>query len=187
MELKEVYSKLSAHMVKGMMVHDQLANYYDFLGLKGYKKCHEYHFFKETCGYKKLCKYFINHHNMLVPEEQIDDPDIIPENWYKHIRADVDMATKRSAIKTGLEKWISWEKETKKLYEQMYQELMNIGEIASAFKVKEYVCDVDTELKKAERYWLSKEATNYDMSEIIAEQNSKHDKYEKMLDGICLR
>ena len=32
MELKEIYSTIVSHMIKGMMIHAQLADYYDFLG-----------------------------------------------------------------------------------------------------------------------------------------------------------
>lgn len=163
------------------MIHAQMADYYDFLGLEGYKRCHEYHFLQESCAYRSVSRYFINHHNMLIPEERIEDPKIIPESWFEHTRDDVDSATKKNAVKSGLTKWVTWERETKKLYEQMYQELMNLGEVASACKVKELICDVDCELKKAERYWLNKEAAGYDMVMIIEEQKRKHWKYEKKM------
>ena len=179
MELKEIYSTLAAHMIQGMMVHDQMANYYDFLGLKGYKRCHEYHFLKETMNYRSLNRYFINHHNALIPEAEVSDPGLIPESWFGYVRSDVDMATKQNGVKTGLTKWVEWERGTKKLYEQMYKELIDIDEVASEMKIKEFICDVDCELKKAERYWLNKEATNYNMTMIIEEQNRKHDKYDR--------
>ena len=67
MTIEEIYGRISKHMILGMMIHDQLANYYDFLGLKGYKRCHEYHFLSETCAYRGLNRYFINHHNKLIP------------------------------------------------------------------------------------------------------------------------
>ena len=35
MTVEEIYAELSAHMIKGIMMHEQLANYYDFLGLEG--------------------------------------------------------------------------------------------------------------------------------------------------------
>ena len=179
MELKEIYGKLSAHMIKGMMIHDQMANYYDFLGLKGYKRCHEYHFLKETLNYRSLNRYCINHHNILIPEEKIEDPALIPESWFAHIRSDVDVTTKQNGVRSGLTKWVEWERDTKKLYEQMYKELIAIDEVAGAMKIQEFICDVDQELKKAERYWLNKEATNYDMTMIIEEQDRKHKKYQK--------
>lgn len=168
-------------MIEGLMIHEELANYYDFLGLEGYKRCHEYHYIMETLNYRSLCRYFINHHNMLIPDTKVDTPDVIPESWYSHTRDDVDSATKKNAVKSGLVKWVTWERETKKLYEQMYKELMEIGEVASAMKIKEFICDVDCELKKAERYWLNKEAIGYDMVQIIDEQKRKHDKYKKKM------
>ena len=50
MSIDEIFSKMSEHMVKGMMVHEQLMNSYLYLGLKGYAACHEYHYLEETKG-----------------------------------------------------------------------------------------------------------------------------------------
>ena len=184
MELKEIYSNIVSHMIKGMMIHAQLADYYDFLGLEGYKRCHEYHYLQESCSYRGISRYFINHHNMLIPDEKIENPNIIPESWFNHTRDDVDSATKKNAVKSGLTKWVEWERDTKKLYERMYKELMELDEVASACKVKELVMEVDCELKKAERYWLNKEAMGWDMTAIIEEQKKKHDKYKKKMEKI---
>ena len=40
MTVDEIFSKLSGHMIKGLMIHDQMSDYYDFLSLRGYKRCH---------------------------------------------------------------------------------------------------------------------------------------------------
>ncbi|MCH5211009.1 MAG: hypothetical protein J1F01_08620 [Oscillospiraceae bacterium] len=184
MTVEEIFSQLAQHMIKGVMFHEQLANYYDFLGLNGYKRCHEYHYLSETCDYRGLCRYYINHHNKLIPIGSVEDPNVIPENWYKYTRQDIESATKVTAVKNGMQLWVDWEKETKKLYEKMYQELMNIGEVASALKVKELVCDVDRELKKAERYQLNKQATNYDMVDIMSEQHRMHEEYKEKQEKI---
>ena len=123
---------------------------------------------------------------MLIPETRFENKNIIPESWYSHERGDVDSATKKNAVKSGLTKWVEWERETKDLYEQLYKEAMELGEVTSACKIKELVKDVDCELKKAERYWLNKEAIGYDITAIIEEQKSKHDKYKKKLEK-CMR
>ena len=185
MTIVEIFSKINEHMINGLMLHDQLANYYDFLGLEGYKRCHEYHYFAENMAYRALNRYFINHHDMLIPETEFSNTNAIPKSWYAHNREDVDMATKQNGVKAGLEKWVGWERETKKLYEQMYQEAMNIGEVAAAQKILCLVKDVDKELKKAERYWLNKMATDYDMVSIIEEQKRKHKKYQHKMEH-CL-
>ena len=184
MTCEEIFSEMSAHMVKGMMFHEQMSNYYDFLGLKGYRDCHEYHFLQESCMYRKLCRYYVNHYNKLIPEMEFDQVSEIPESWYSHTRQDVDIATKRNAIKSGLTKWVEWETETKELYSNMYKELLENGSVATAEFIADFVKDVDQELKKATEYWLNKEAMNYDMGVIVAEQTDKKEKYKSKLRSV---
>ena len=180
MTVEEVFSKVSAHMIKGLMIHEQMANYYAFLGLNGYSACHEHHYVEESNAYRKLCKYFIQIHNKLVPYSDVDNPSLIPDSWYNHLRQDVDMATKRNAVKNGLSTWIDWEKETKSMYEEMYKNLIEMREIEDANFLLCLIKDVSEELKTAEQYLLNKEAINYDMVEIVHEQKSMHRHYEKM-------
>ena len=187
MDIHEIFSKLATHAIEGMMTHENFANYYDFLGLKGYKKCHEYHFIDEMCGYRQICKYYINHYDKIIPKISFSEPPIIPDTWYNHVRQDVDNATLQSAVKDGLSKWEKWEESTKELYEQLYIEAMNIGEVAAANFINSFVEDVDCELKKVKRYMLEKKATNYNISDIIMEQHKKHDKYDEKLHTIMYR
>lgn len=177
MTVEEVYKAIAAHMVEGVMFHGEMANYYDFLGLRGYKRCHEYHFYCESKNFRCLNRYFINHHSKLIEEEKVDQPSVIPESWFRYKREDVSPTDIRNAVKTGVEKWVAWERETKKLYEDIYAELMNSGAVASAKHVMCYICDVDRELKKAERHWLKLKMSDYDLGAILAEQDHLHDKY----------
>ena len=181
MEVNEIFSALSAHFIKGLMIHDQLANYYDFLSLRGYKRCHEYHFKKESCSYRKLNRYYLNHYHKLIEEQRVDDPKVIPESWYKYTRSDVDSATKKNAVASGVQKWINWEKDTKETLERLYCELLDLNEIATAMFVKTFIKDVDCELKYAERKQLDLMAVDYDMTYIVGEQKAIHDKYKSML------
>ena len=182
MTVEEIFKSLSAHMIKGVMTHEELADYYDFLGLKGYKRCHEYHAMSEMCGYRQLCRYYINHYSKLIPFIKIDQPEVIPDSWYSHVREDVDPSTKKNAVKNGLSAWLDWEKSTKDLYQQMYKELLDLGEVASANLIMTFVEDVDCELKKVERYMLNKMSTGFDMVGIMEEQSRKHDKYKKKME-----
>ena len=182
MTVEEIFTSMVQHILKGIMIHDELANYYDFLGLQGYKRCHEYHGMRETHGYRVIMHYYISRYNKFLPEPKVEPENIIPSSWNGYTRQQVDPKTKQSAVKTGLEKWVNWERETKQFYENMYQELMDINEIAAALKVKDLICEVDCELKKAEQYHLNKIATGYDMGDIIAEQHKKHKKYKKKIE-----
>lgn len=186
MTVDEIFGRVAQHMIKGTMVHEQFANYYDFLGLEGYQRMHEYHYLDETCAYRRLCRYFIEHHNRLVPKMSFENPDVIPDDWHKYKRQDVDRETKAVALRNGMQRWVDWEKETKRLYQDMYKELADMGEAASAAMVAELVSDVDEELKTVERFALEKAAMDYDMTQIAAEQADVCDMYEKKLKEVCL-
>ena len=151
MAYSEIFSDLSAHFIKGMMVHDQMANYYDFLSLKGYKRCHEYHFKKESCSYRKLNRFFINHYNKLIMEKSVSDPNIIPESWYRYSRDEIDVQTKKNAVKNGLEQWIRWETETLTKLQQAQLDLYDDGEVASALFINKFIKNVECELKDAKK------------------------------------
>ena len=183
MTVDEIFKELSAHMIEGLMLHTQIADYYDFLALRGYKRCHEYHAHREMQALRKFNSYFINHYNKLVKEKKVDSPNFIPETWYNHVRQDVDNGTKRSAVKTAFEKWVLWEKNTKKMYETMYKELLALNEVAAANKLNYYLCDVTHELKCAERKHLELLAVDFSLDYIMDEQGKIHDFYKSKMKG----
>ena len=182
MTIDEVFTELSGHMIKGLMIHDQMSDYYDFLSLRGYKRCHEYHYKKEMSDYRRLHRYVINHYGKLIEEKRIDNPESIPSSWYRYNRSEVDASTKRTAVKNGIEKWVSWEKETKDLYQRMYRELMSMKEEATALFLQEYIKDVDCELKWAERKAIELSDTDYSLAFILGEQKHLHDKYKRKME-----
>ena len=171
MTCEEIFSTLIDHMVKGLMVHEQLANYYDFLGLPCYSKCHDEHYCKESKMYRKMYHYYITTYNKLLPETRFSSPDVIPQAWVKYTRQEVDLKTKQNAVQKGLEIWLSWEHDTLKLYKSLYAELFKLNEIASAEKLTHLICKVQKEISEAEQYHLNKTATGFDMVYIIDEQN----------------
>lgn len=181
MTAEQIFQEIITHAVKGLMVHEQLANYYDFLGLSGYKKCHEYHYYKESKEYRELYHFYISTYNKLLPDMKFDNPNVIPSGWIGYTRQMVDTKTKRNAVQDGLTQWVNWETETKSMLERMYKELIDIGEVYAASKISEMICDVAKELKTAEKYQLNKIANGYDIISIIDEQKRLHEKYKCLI------
>lgn len=178
MTVEEIFNKLASHMVEGIMYHDDMAKAYDFLGLSGFARCHDYHHICETKNYRKLSHYYATHFHKLIKLEQLDQPKIIPDNWYKYTTPDVDVATKRNAVKDLMAKWVSWEKETKTLYQSMRQELCAIGEVAAALYLECFIYDVDEELTWAQKKWIKFETLGYDIGAIIQCSDALHKKYK---------
>lgn len=181
MTVEEIFNKLATHMCEGVRIHDEMAKAYDFLGLWGLAKCHTYHAFEEKQGYRCLTHYYATHYFKLIQLEEISKSKLIPDTWYKYTTQAVDGNTKKNAVKELMNKWVVWEKDTKKLYQEMRQELTTIGELAAAMKLDCYICDVDKELHDAEKKLIKLETLGYDLATIISWQDKLHKIYKKKL------
>ena len=179
--VEEIFSNLSAHMIKGLMVHDQMASYYYFLNLDGYAKCHEWHYLEESKNYLCLKKYYFKEHEKIIKEQPIENPKILPSSWLNYTKQDVDISTKRNAVRDGLIKWMRWEEETKQIYEKAYADLIAIGQINDALFVAKLVEDVSCELAKVKKYYIRKKDCDFDLSYIINEQKTQKEKYKQKI------
>ena len=156
--MEDVFARLKARMLEGMVFHDEMSRYYDFLGMSDMREKHRCHYADETEGYIKLCEYYIYHFGKLIPQTPMNRPDVIPDSWYMYSRQDVDASTRRNAMRSGAKMWVAWESETKDLYEDCCGELLNNGEIASAYWLMDYIKDVDDELAGAHELLISVES-----------------------------
>ena len=184
MTVEEIFSNLIAHMKKGLNMHNDLAMIFGFLNLKGYQKCHEYHYFEESRNYRDLQNFYLENYHKMVSIKEIEKIEVIPTSWFKHIKSDVDTNTKRSAIRDMTKIWVDWEKETKKLLESNYKELQEQGEIFAALKIANCLKDVAEELLIAEEKQIDCETFGYDITSIIEEQISLYKKYKKLINKI---
>ena len=182
MTVEEIFSQLGQHMIQGLMVHTQLADYFYFLGLKGYGKCHEYHYFDESYNYRELSNYYMERFNKFITQSHVPNPQVIPDTWYKYTRQQVDASTRKTAIQAGFEKWVEWEQETKILYENMYEELIGLNEVAAAMEVKCFIIDVDKELSKACQKHLELKTIDFNISNIFEEQEELYCKYKEKIE-----
>lgn len=181
MTVEEIFSKVSAHMIKGMMFHDQMSRYYGFLGLCGFEKCHVYHFVKESKAYRKLNRFYTSRFGKLVPEREIEDPAAIPEGWYAINRSQVDQQKRTEAVKSGLSSWIAWESMTKSVYQSMEKELFDLGETDAAHYFADLVSDVSCELKCAEKRMVLLSGIGFDPVYIADMQDDLYEEYKEAM------
>lgn len=182
--VESIFSEINARMIAALMLHDQMADYFDFLGMKGYKRLHEYQYFSESMERKKLNQYYINHHNKLIPDIYSGQVAVIPENWITANRISVGKSTKQKGIEEGFHQYHEWESETKSLYEHYASKLREMGAVADAIMVEKIVEDVAQELKKLERIVVDLISSGYDMVYITESQQGLHDKYKEKLSEI---
>lgn len=182
--VESIFSEINARMIAALMFHDQMSDYFDFLGMKGYKKLHEYQYFSESMERKKINQYYINHHNKLIPNTYSGQVAMIPENWQTANRISVGKSTKQKGIEDGFNQYHEWEAETKSLYEHYSSQLREMGAVADAIMVEKLVEDVDNELKKLEKIVVDLISSGYDMVYITESQQGIHDKYRAKMSEI---
>ena len=181
MTVEEIFNKIAAHMRKGLVVHDQIASIYGFLNLCGYKKCHEYHFLEESYAYRRLIDFYSDTYCKLLTADSLEIPKLIPSNWLKYTKMEVDINTKRNAIRDTMKQWVEWEQEAKKLWEDSYIKLYELGEVYAAQVIQTFLKDTAEELNMAREKQICLESSGYDMPFILEEQKSLYKKYEKKM------
>lgn len=180
MTIDEIFEELKQHLIGGMMFHDEMANYYDFLGgFRGYKRAHEYHFLKESIMMRKLERHYMAYHHALIKDKQVADPQAIPSAWFGHNQKEISGNTRQNAIKSGIEEWVKWESAVKSRVHELYKEAMDVGDAADVMFIERMLCEVTKELKCAQKKHLELESVSYDMPYIVGEQKCLHDKYKK--------
>lgn len=175
---KEIFEKIVSRQVTALMFHDNMADLYDFLGLVGFKRMHEYQYLSESIEMRGIKRYFINHHNMLLEEPHITQENVIPTDWIGHTRNDVNVQTRRQYVEKSVEDYCEWEKDTKCCLEECAKNLLDMGAIADFNKVQELIKDVDKELKKAERLYIKLCSVDFDPVYTMEIQPEIHEKYK---------
>lgn len=184
MTIEEIFSNLSTHMAKGLLIHNQMASLYSFLNLCGYRRCHEYHYYEESHNYRRLQNLFLKFNNKLIRENKVEEVEIIPSSWYKFLKTEVDSNNKRSAVKELMKKWIDWEKETKVLLETCYKSLYELNEINLALEISYFIKDVSNELAGAYEEQINLESVNYDIVYMEEKQVDLYKQYNKKIKKI---
>lgn len=176
----DVYGEVSDKLVEGMMLHSDHADLFDFLGLKGFKRLHEYGYLHDTGNYRMIHRYAINHLGMIPPQGRQERPTSL-DAYMGRDRMDVAEGERRESVEGSITAWVMWERETKAAYQRAWETLTRIGEVAAARPIEKLIKDVDRELKKAERLHIRIKATGYDMGHIMEMQGDMHDKYREKI------
>ena len=184
--VEEIFAQIKNRQIAALMFHGQMADYFDFLSLHGYKRLHEYQYFDESAEFRKVGRYYINHHGKLLPDSFVGEIKAIPDAWLTANRMSVGRSTKQKAVEEGFNEYRAWETETKAVYERYVSRLREMGHEADAIFVDKLVKCVDHELKCLDRIILDLISCGYDMVYIVESQHDLHKKYKKMIKEVDL-
>lgn len=176
---EEVYMALDEQMCRGICFHEQLADYFCFLGLQGFKRMLEYQYMKECADKRKLHKRYIDMHHKIIPVQQVQSPVFIPKDWSRYTTKDIDDSVVPKFVRSALNAYADWEEKAKAVYEEQCEMLMKMNMVSDYEYIKTLVGDVEKELKKIHRMIERLNGTGYDVNMIHGMQDKYHEKYKK--------
>lgn len=178
-QIEELYDMINERMCMAMEFHSQLADYFCFLGLQGFKRMSEYQFMKECEAKRKMHRRYIDHHHRILPVRQVEMVQLIPSEWSRYTTEDIDDSVIPRFVKAILKEWYEWEKETKEIYEEICDQFQGLGKHADCEFVKDLITDAEKECKKIMRLYEKLNGTGYDAGQIHQMQDKYHEKYKK--------
>lgn len=187
MPTEDILSELKKHLVNGLMFHNQMSEYFSFLGMCGYAEMHRYHELKESAGLKNLTEYHIVHAGELIPGGSHGIPDTIPQQWYRIKRQETDVSWRRRAVKDGMIKWNSWEKDTVILMKELGRQLSETGELIYASIVAEKCRGAENEASQSECIMFDLESKEYDLKEILRDQEKIRKEYREKIINLFMK
>lgn len=176
---EEAYSKIDEHMQKALCFHEQLADYFCFLGLQGFKRMLEYQYMKECADKRKLHHRYIEAHHKILPVKQVQTPMLISSDLRRYTTKDINDSVLPKFVRAALNEYQAWEEKTKELYEEQWEYLNSMGMVADCEYIKEMLMGVEKELKKIERTVEKLNGTGYDVNMIHTMQDKYHEKYKQ--------
>lgn len=181
---EEIFSEINNRFIGAIMMHGQFAITLTSWAKRIQTICMSTMHLAESIERRKVCRYYINHHNALIKEDFSGEVNVIPDAWYTAKRLSVGKSTKQKAVEDGFLEYHNWESETKSVYEKYARKLRETGSVADAIFIEKLVEDVSAELKTVEQMISDLISTGYDMVYITENQSEIHEKYKKKLKGI---
>lgn len=178
---KDVYDTINTRQITALMFHDNMADLFNFLGLKGFEKMHEYQYLEESIGHRATKRHFIDRHGKLLPESHIESVEVIPSDWEQYTRMEVTPSVRKQYVQKALSMYKEWEQGTKDLYEACAGYLMDCHKADDFEWVSELVEDVSEELMCLEQLCVELSAVGYDCIYIMSIQGELCDKYHKRM------
>lgn len=177
----DVFSMINDRQIEAVMFHDQMADYFRFLGYEGYSCIHEYQYHTESLEHRNTKRYYLTMHNKILKEGEIPNPKAIPIEWYSRQRHEASDSVKLKAVRDGMDTYKKWESDTLKCYESYAKALFEMGKMADYQYVMYLIEDVCCELKEIDKIILSLIGTDYDMVYIEESQHKIAKKYKEKM------
>lgn len=179
-KVNENYTKLTGRLLEMAMFHEQAMNMYNFFGLNGFKRMHEYFYECNLKCFKKIKMHYVTRHNGIIVNSQIETPEVFPKEWANHKQSDLTNETAINLIKKIFEKAKTEEEQSKAFYSELSKEFLSAGATEDVETIEKLFTHLYQEMKCMDRLSLNMKKTEFNFDYILSVQLHLHEKYKKL-------
>ena len=145
----DVFKDVIRNMVEGTMFHNQMIQYFEYLGLSGFAELQKIRFEDENDEMVKLQRYIVEVYGVVVGDINPDSRSYIPQEWSENLRESLENSQVWEYVKFGIETWKDWESKSRDLYGKRYFELSDLRDAGGSERIMEVVKETEREMRFA--------------------------------------
>lgn len=181
------FDKINRRLNTALYFHRKQSDVFNFLGLEGFHKMHEHHYWDEAETARKLKDFVITHCGTLLFDTapDMDAIKFVPSGLEEMKREDLSHETWLEFIKISFQSYLDWESETLTDYEEAAAEFLKAGKIADYTFMSKLISDVSDEKAELTNIILELQGTGYDLPTVAAMQENLVERYEREEEREC--
>lgn len=164
---EEHFIKILNLKLEGVMFHDEMADVFAFLNLKGFMELHKKQMFEELEETCEIKKYYLKHYHKMLKANPNSNINVYPASWAGHSNMEIDAATIKNYTKNMLEQYVRWEENVKKELTVIADEFYSKHQMEDFNMVFELIQDVNHEISFINDIMLKLKMTDYDSKDIV--------------------
>ena len=171
LSVDKIFKCIVKRNTEALMLHDKLCTYFNFLGLDGFSKYHEYRYFEESRNRIDTKKYYMKKYGKIIIDKDIDDVSIIPNDWEKYLKEEVQSQNKPKYIENAFKIFKNWEIETKEKYTKFAKWIFENGCLVDFEYILCLIDETDCEIEFAEKMIYKMKNMNYNIEYVDSFQH----------------
>lgn len=170
-----------------LAVHRELADVFWFINMPGYALWNEYQYVDENITQRKIKRYTTSTYHTFAPDKLPKNANITEPLLNGKNRKLLKMEDTWKIIKESFRIYQEWEQTSLEKYQRIAAELFAAGEISTFNFVGGIIKDVKAELVYVTDKIIELNAMDWDMSQIIAEQENYYERYSHLISQLYLK
>ena len=175
--------KVQKITLENLMIHDEMANFFNFLNLQGYKRWHENEHLENITKNRLINRFIISKGYLPLNVQNTEQFNIIPAEWHTHNMTEVSGKYTLEVTKQSFKDYLERMLFSKNATEEIAVHFSKHGDLATYKFLSDMVEHFDKDIKYLTRYvsCLNKaESVDY----IMEKQDKMHDEFRDELKDI---